>query len=125
LVINRDAVLALAVAFECLETVAGQTEILEAGRRVELHQLTQRHPLDRLKAQDRTAFKQHFGAPASERPCCHPFSILCGTYNAVRSQPELWNLTFWSNEKSLPDDAARKCLGVKKPLTSSAQNGRF
>jgi hypothetical protein len=75
LIVDPDAVLALPVALERFEAVAGRCpEIGEPGRRVKHVELAQRHRFDGLQPGHSIAPVQRLGALVVERPD-HPVQI--------------------------------------------------
>jgi hypothetical protein len=67
-VVDPNAVLSGAVAFQCLERIAGRTEIVERPGRVQLKQFSNGGLLDGLKSPGSDSKKYLLGFGISERP---------------------------------------------------------
>jgi hypothetical protein len=68
LIVDPDAVLPMAVAFQCLKPVAGwHAQVIQSPRDLELTQLAASCPGYGLKAPDMVSARQRFRIGASER----------------------------------------------------------
>ena len=67
LVVDADAVLALAVAFQRFQPVSGRrTQVLELARLAQIKEFAARRPLDRAEARDLPVIKQRFRVGRTE-----------------------------------------------------------
>ena len=61
LIVDTDAVLALAIALQCFQPVSGRYEqVLEGARLAQIKELAARRPLDRSETRDLPVIKQRF-----------------------------------------------------------------